>query len=349
MSAPVVETVTPAATAITLSESMSSSVYGQPVSFTAAVSSVTPGAGIPAGLVNFYDGSSLLGTASLGAAGQAVLPVRSLSAGSHSITAYYVGSTNFAAGPLSGAVAEAVAKANTTLALSESTATSTYGGPVSFTAGVSSTAGTPSGSVNFFDNGGPLGTASLGAAGQAVLPVSSLSAGTHLITASYGGDTNFTGSASPLPVGETVSLSLGGPGLPLEIAGQSYSTTLSAAGGSGSYSYSLIKGTLPGTLSLSPAGLLSGVATVAGTYGFTVLASDTLRPGVTGTQNFALTVNPGAPAVIAVSTPASATAGATFKTTVTVTDAYGNGYSGPVTLSASDGEAASRWPTAAPP
>jgi hypothetical protein len=349
MSAPVVATVTPAASATTLSESLATSVYGQTVSLTATVKptwpsqpSLLPGLAVPSGSVSFYADGNLLGTANVNN-GQAVLSTASLPTGSHSLTARYNGSADYSASQASP-LSETVTPAQTTLALSESAPSSTYGGAVSFTATVSPVApgaGVPTGAVSFLDNGSPLGTSSLNAAGQAVLSTTSLLAGSHVITAAYAGSPNFSASPSTAPLTETVSLSLGGPGLPLEIAGQSYSTTLSAAGGSGTYRYSLATGsTLPGTLAVSPAGVLSGVVTTAGTYGFTVLASDVLLPGVSGTQKFILTVNPGAPAAIAVSTPASATAGTAFAATITVKDAYGNGCSGPVSLSASDGDPA---------
>jgi Bacterial Ig-like domain (group 3)/Domain of unknown function (DUF4214) len=66
---------------------------GRPVTFTATVSVVAPGAGAPTGTVSFFDGSALLGTAPLVGA-QATLTT-SFTVGAHSITANYNGDSSF--------------------------------------------------------------------------------------------------------------------------------------------------------------------------------------------------------------------------------------------------------------
>jgi hypothetical protein len=43
--------------------------------------------------------------------------------------------------------------------------------------------------------------------------------------------------------------------------------------------------------------------------------------------------------MVVVSAPSTVTAGVGFNVTITIKDAYGNGYSGPVSLSTSDGQA----------
>src|SRR5438876_11721046 len=57
-------------------------------------------------------------------------------------------------------------------------------------------AGVPTGTVTFYDGATALGTGSLNSFGQATLSTSALAAGSHAITASYGGNGNFTGSTS---------------------------------------------------------------------------------------------------------------------------------------------------------
>jgi hypothetical protein len=71
--------------------------------------------------------------------------------------------------------------------------------PIALTATVTSTtAGTPTGTVNFFDNGVSLGAGALNG-GQATLTTSSLGAGPHSIVAQYDGDSSFApGNSSPL-------------------------------------------------------------------------------------------------------------------------------------------------------
>src|SRR5205807_4703467 len=85
-----------------------------------------------------------------------------------------------------------IAKANTVTALLSSVNPSSFGQTVTFTATVSSSAGTPTGSVQFKDNGANLGGSNtLNGSGVATLSTSSLTAGTHTITADYSGDANF--------------------------------------------------------------------------------------------------------------------------------------------------------------
>src|SRR5262249_49380454 len=146
---------------------------------------------------------------------------------------------------------------------------------------------------------------------------------------------------SPAGLNELVTLNLGSPTMPSETAGQSYSTALTATGGSGHYSYAISKGALPAGLSLSPTGLVSGSANLAGSYSFTVVATDTAQAGVFGSQTFSLTVTPGSTATLTLAVPSTATAGTAFKATLTALDAYQNKASGTVTLTSSDGQAIS--------
>jgi hypothetical protein len=96
-------------------------------------------------------------------------------------------------------------RAVTSTALTSSPNPSTAGQAVTLTATVTSTtSGTQTGTVTFFDGTTSLGTGSLSASGMATLQVTFQSAGTHSITAQYGGDGNFTGSTSP-GVAQTVN------------------------------------------------------------------------------------------------------------------------------------------------
>ena len=57
--------------------------------------------------------------------------------------------------------------------------------------------GTPTGTVTFKDGSTTLGTGTLSSTGVATFSTSTLSVGSHAITAVYGGDSNFTTSTSP--------------------------------------------------------------------------------------------------------------------------------------------------------
>ncbi len=189
-------TSTLAATTVVTS-SQNPSTVGQAVTFTATVTSST--AGTPAGTVTFFDGAAQLGTGTLNAQKQATFTTSSLAQGNHSITAQYRGDANFSSStsaPLTQTV-NSTSKANTTTAFSSLPNPSTFGQAVTFTASVTSTsAGTPTGSVTFLDNGSSIGTGTLDAQAKATFTTSSLTVGAHPITAQYGGDSNFNGSAS---------------------------------------------------------------------------------------------------------------------------------------------------------
>ncbi len=87
-----------------------------------------------------------------------------------------------------------VSKANSITALTSSQNPACLGSPVTLTATVTGVA--PGGNVQFFDGASPLGTSSL-SSGQAILPISSLSPGTHAtMTAQYAGDGDHNGSTS---------------------------------------------------------------------------------------------------------------------------------------------------------
>ncbi len=90
------QTVAQASTTTKLTKSTTTAIHsGQSVTFTAAITAVSPGAGTPSGIVTFYDnGSTMLGTGAL-SGGIAMLTTTTLPVGSNSITAIYGGDTDF--------------------------------------------------------------------------------------------------------------------------------------------------------------------------------------------------------------------------------------------------------------
>ena len=190
-------TVDQATTTTALVGSPDPSVFGQQVTFTATVAAVPPGAGIPSGMVEFFDGVTSLGQVAL-AAGQAQLLKSDLAVGPHTLTAQYLGEASFT-GSLSPTDNHTVDQASTTTALVGSPDPSVFGQQVTFTATVAAVApgaGTPGGMVEFFDGVTSLGQVAL-AAGQAQLLKSDLAVGVHTLTAQYLGEASFTGSLSP--------------------------------------------------------------------------------------------------------------------------------------------------------
>src|SRR3989454_135881 len=198
-SAVVSQVVNKANTTTTLASSVNPSVFGQSVTFTATVAVVSPGAGSPAGTVNFLDGATVIGSCALPAAAPftCTFSTGALSVATHSITATYLGNANFNTST-SAAVSQVVNKANTTTTVASSVNPSVFGQSVTFTATVAAVApgaGTPSGTVTFLDGATTLGTGTL-SGGTATLTTSTLAVGSHSITASYGGDSNFNTSTS---------------------------------------------------------------------------------------------------------------------------------------------------------
>src|SRR5204863_4140094 len=58
-------TIQRASTTTSVTASATTSSVGQPVTYTATVAAVAPGAGVPTGSVQFFDGTTLLGTVAL--------------------------------------------------------------------------------------------------------------------------------------------------------------------------------------------------------------------------------------------------------------------------------------------
>lgn len=116
-------------------------------------------------------------------------------------------STYQAAAPATTSFAVKNAASATTLAASAATVTS--GSPVTLTATVTATGGTPTGSVSFLEGSTVLGAGTLNSSGVATYTVNNAAVGTHTYTVSYGGDANLIGStATAVTVTVTVDASL---------------------------------------------------------------------------------------------------------------------------------------------
>jgi hypothetical protein len=186
------------------------SVSGQAVAFTATVTPVAPGAGNPTGLVNFVEGTTVLGSATLAATvngDTASIGLATLAVGDHEVQAIYTGDLNYI-GSTSVAVDQTVNQAppvvGTTTVVTASPSNSVFGQPLAFTATVTAQSGTatPTGSVQFSVDGTNLGSAVMvGSAGTAVSPsITTLTAGGHTVVAAYSGDIGFSVSGQVLTV-----------------------------------------------------------------------------------------------------------------------------------------------------
>ena len=113
----------------------------------------------------------------------------------------------------------------------------------------------------------------------------------------------------------TGTLSLIPTVLPSATAGSAYSVTLAASGGHAPYTFSLPAGIpLPGGLSLSPGGTLSGTPASAGNEPFVIQLQD--ANGANGSQAYLLNVAPAMISAAPTSLPA-ATTGTNYSTVIT--------------------------------
>src|SRR6202012_1843983 len=126
-----------------LNSSPNPSTLNQQVTFTAAV---TGTGGTPSGTVIFTDGTTTLATKPL-VNGVATFQTSSRPVGQSSITASYSGDSNFATSP--NVTTQTVNKVTSSTALNPSPNPSTLNQQVTFTAAVTGTGGTPSGTVIF--------------------------------------------------------------------------------------------------------------------------------------------------------------------------------------------------------
>jgi hypothetical protein len=223
------QTITKATSVNQLTVTPGAATVGQAVTLTATLSDLPGQGATPQGTVTFRDGSAVLGTARLNAAGVAIFQTSALGIGDHKLTSIWFGDNN-TTGSTSPTVLETinpVSTRTTTTIVSNSPNPSVYGQTVTFSVLVSGPGGTPTGIVSFLDGTKTLGTATL-STGMASLTVASLAAGSHGITAVYGGDSAFTGSTSAVlsqTVNKAISATILTVSPPTITAGQTVTLT----------------------------------------------------------------------------------------------------------------------------
>jgi len=203
----------------------------------------------------------------------------------------------------SAAPAPSPTAAATNTALTSSANPSAAGQAVTFLATVTSSAagaGTPAGTVTFKDGSVALGTVTLDANGKAALTVSNLAAGSHAVTAAYGGNASFAPSTSPTltktvnaPATVATSTSLASSLNPA-VAGQTITFTATvtpsstgSAAPTGSVTFK-DGSTVLGTVALDASGaarlttaLAAGSHTITATYGGDAANSPSTSPPLT--------------------------------------------------------------------
>lgn len=229
----------------------------QPITFTAQIMHTGPG--MTTGMVNFLDSGVYIGSASVDSNAQALFTTDQLAIGSHFVVAYYQGDTNFSPSNSLG-VHVTVNKGTTNTTLLSSINPSVFGKPVTFTALVSSLAGTPTGKIEYLNGTTVLATVKL-TAGSASYTTSKLPRGSNSITAVYEGDSKNSGSASA-PVNQIV----------LEVT----TTTLSSSRNPSTHGQAVtFKAVVKSSIGVPPNG-----ETVSFMNGTTVLGTGTLKSGL---------------------------------------------------------------------
>ena len=185
-------------------------------------------------------------------------------------------------------------------------------------------------------NGGPFTWGWVAASGSSLPPGLSLSTagvitGTPTATGTYMAVATATDSATnsgnatlTITVNAGVSITTA-TGLPTGYVGSNYSQQVAATGGSGTgYTWSVSSGSsLPGGLTLSTTGLLSGKPSAAGTPSFNLTVTDSV--GNTANATFSMTISPG----VSVTAPAlpNAYPGTVYSTAAfTASGGSGTGY-----------------------
>lgn len=318
-------TVNKSPSTTTVSSSSNPATLGAPVTYTATV---TGSGGTPTGSVTFKDGATVIGTGTLNGGGLATLVNGSLGAGNHSITATYIGDSNYT-GSTSSTLTQTVNQGTSTTTLASSANPVASGSPVTFTATVSGAGASPSGTVTFKDGVTTIGTGTLNGGGQAALVTSALALGNHSITAVYAGDANFTGSTSSTLAQVTVSTAsatalTATPNPAASGAAVTFAATVTGTGGTptGSITFkdgATTLGAVPldgtGHASLMTTALASGTHSITAVYGgdatFGASTSTAVSLQINGSGGTASTTS-----LIATPNPSAPGAAATFTATV---------------------------------
>jgi hypothetical protein len=259
----------------TISDAIYSGTAAGTLVISKATATVTLGS-----LAQTYSGSSLAATAITSPAGQTVnltyngSSTAPTAAGNYTVVGT-IGDANYT-GTATGTLA--IGQTTSAVSVASSANTAVVTNAIIYTATVSSTVGTPTGTVNFLDGTTLLGRGSL-SSGVATLATSSLAVGSHSITAVYSGDTNFVASASG-PLTQIVldfnlnpvsgSGDSGGSG-----SGSGTSQTV-VPGGSATYTLALLPtaGTvLPAPVNLSVSGMPAGATAIITPSSWTQLTS----------------------------------------------------------------------------
>jgi hypothetical protein len=322
---------------------------GQSIAFTATVAAA--GSAAPTGTVQFYDGSTALGSpvalAPAGGGSTAAYTWTASGAGTQSITVKYSGDANYAA--CTSPAAQVVITSGTTassVTLQSSVPITTYGASITLTAAVTPAAAT--GPVDIYQDGVLLTTVNLssGVASHSFAPTG----GAHKYQAIYRGSATYAGSSSSnanvrvntSPTSSALNATVSNPYL-----GQSVGLTIFVSFSGTAFPSGMVTfydgGTSIGTIELNSnlsgygqayATFLTSLLT-AGAHSITATYAGDSNYGTSTTSAVSVTVGSAQTSVVLVATPNPVSQNKTVTVTATVKPVSGNGTpTGKVTFSA---------------
>ena len=257
-------------TTVTNATSPDPSTFGQTVTMSASVSANAPATGTPTGTVTFKEGATVLGSGTVDGSGNASAAISTLSVGTHSITAFFSGTGGWVLSNGSAVTHNVTATTSTTLGSSANP--SSFGSSVTFTATVTSGGGTPAGSVVFTIDGTPGSPVTVDGTGNATTSTSSLTVGSHTVSAAFTGTGGFGNSSTTSNLTQnvqaTTTTTVSGSPNPSNV-GQSVTFTATVTSGGG---------TPTGSVTFKDGATTLGSGTVDGT-GHATLSTSSLTAG----------------------------------------------------------------------
>ena len=264
-----------------------------------ALLTAPPTASIPRGengpffalvFVNLQSGANAVFIPNIGSGAD---PTAKLMPGTYSLTAHYSGDATYAAS-VSSALKLTIIPIAPKVAVTSSANPSYTSEKVTITATIANSFGSPAGSVIFSDGATALGTVPV-SNGAASYTASFSSAGSHTITAAYGGDANNAAASGTVTqtVDAPIALAIGGSTSLTVASGQSVTTQVSvtgAAGFGGTVNFSCTGLPMYAACSFAPASVtVSGTAAAATTLTLSTAAT-TMAAVREGQSSRALTV-----------------------------------------------------------
>jgi hypothetical protein len=240
--------------------------------------------------INLQSGANAVFEPNLGSSATATAM---LAPGTYSLTAHYSGDATYAAS-VSNTIDVTIAPATPKVSVTSSANPSYSGENVMLTATIANSFGSPAGSVIFSDGATALGTVPV-SNGAASYTASFSSAGSHTITAAYGGDANNAAASGTVTqtVDAPIALAIGGSTSLTVASGQSVTTKVSvtgAAGFGGTVNFSCTGLPMYAACSFAPPSVtVSGTAAAATTLTVSTAAT-TMAAEREGESSRALTV-----------------------------------------------------------